>query len=337
MRYTTWVEKVFEAFVAAADGRYDFSLTQVAEALGLEGFGWEAFAKHEPLGDALVAAAYDLAALDLVNFENVSHGNTVTAFGRDIAEKGIRSLRPEISAITLRPDEEAVLARIYEVTRVEEPDFAGLGGADTDAIAAELWPELDAYNQGMRMRKVLGDLDRKQLITRSLSGPSLLGQRPTYLGVVRISEPDGRDDGLDAGLVDWGEPTPGFDAVEDRLAGLKTRLAAARSADDLSDIGRRCRDIAVDAVAVVFRPEMVPAGTEAPSPQDAKGRLELYITARVGGGEMAEYRDFLRSSLKLAHARTHSARTGYAAAVAAAQGLLSFVRALQAIERSGAE
>jgi hypothetical protein len=336
VRYTTWVEKVFEGFVTAAEGRYDFSLTQVAEALGLKGFDWEAFAKHEPLGDALVAAAYDLAAIDLIDFENVSHGNKVTPFGRDIAERGIRSLRPEISAITLRSEEEAVLARIYEVSRVEEPNFAGFGGADTDAIAADLWPELDAYNQGMRMRKVLGDLDRKHLITRSLGGPSLQGQRPTYLGVVRIAEPDGRNEGLDAGLLDWNTPTAGFEVIEDRLAELKTRLAVARSPDDLSDIGRRCRDIAADAVAVVFRTEMVLAGTEAPSPQDTKGRLDLYIDARVGGSEMSEYRHFLRSSLKLAEARTHSARTGYAAAVAAAQGLLSFVRALEAIERSRA-
>ncbi len=335
MRYAVWVERVFGGFLEAAEGNYTFSLMQVADAIGMPGLDNGAFASHDGLPDALVTAAADLAAIDLVHFENIAHGNQVTADGRDVAERGIRSLRSEISSITLRPDEEAVLARMYELSRIEETDWAGLGGADTDVISAELWPGLDPYHRQMRMMKVLGDLDRKRLITRA-PGSGMQSQRPTYVGVVRISEPDGRDDALEAGLIDWSAPTPGFDAVEDRLAELKTRLAAARSPDDFSDIGRRCRDIAADAVAAVFRPEMAQAGTPVPSRQDAKGRLALYLDARAGGGEMAELRDFLRSSLKLANARTHSSRTGAAAAVAAAQGLLSFVRALQALERSTA-
>jgi len=334
VRYSTWVEKVFSGFLAAADGTHTFSLMQVGEAMGVEGLDYDAFAKHEGLPNALVTAAYDLAALDLVVFENIAHGNSVTPLGRDVAEEGILSLRAEISAITLRPDEELMLARLYEVTRVEDPDWASLSGVDPEEVAAELWPEMQAYERQMRVMKVVGDLDRKRLITRAMHADSIDAQRPTYLGVVRISEPDGRDDGLKAGLVDWRVPSPGFETVEDRLAELKTRLAAARSDDDLSDIGRRCRDIAADAVAIVFRPEMVPAGEAVPSRQDAKACLEHYLNSRVGGGELAEYRDFLRSSLKLAQARTHSARTGYVAAVASAQGLLSFVRALQAIERS---
>jgi hypothetical protein len=72
----------------------------------------------------------------------------------------------------------------------------------------------------------------------------------------------------------------------------------------------------------------------APSPQDAEKRLALYLAVRARGQEYKELRKFLRASLALANARTHSARTGRAAAVASAQGLISFVRALQAIERS---
>jgi hypothetical protein len=81
---------------------------------------------------------------------------------------------------------------------------------------------------------------------------------------------------------------------------------------------------------------MVPPGEDPPSAQDAKRRLDLYLAAREDGPALKEYRDFLRSSLDLANARTHARRTGYVSAVAAAQGLLSFVRALQALERSGA-
>jgi hypothetical protein len=118
---------------------------------------------------------------------------------------------------------------------------------------------------------------------------------------------------------------------------LKVRLAAAHTDDDLSDVGRRCRDIAADAVDVVFRPAMVvPAGAKAPSRQDAEERLQLYLKARAPGDDFEELRAFLRASLKLASARTHSARTGRAAAVASAQGLISFIRALEAIERSPA-
>jgi len=334
VRYASWVENVFAAFVTAADQNYDFGLAKVGDVLGIAGLDTEAFARHEPVGDALMMAAHDLEALGLVEFTNIAHGNKVTASGRDVAVEGLRSLGPAISGLTLRPDEQAVLARIYEACRIEDAAWASLGSADTDAIAADLWPDLSAYDRQMRMMTVIGDLKGKGLTTRALSGPSIQSQRPTYVGVVRISEPDARDDGIEAGLIDWGAPTPGFEAVADRLAELKTRLAAARSPDDLSDIGRRCRAIASDAVDAVFRPEMVPSGATPPSPQDTKRRLELYIEARVGGGEMAEYRDFLRSSLKLANARTHSTRTGYVAAVVSAQGLLSFVRALEAVERS---
>jgi hypothetical protein len=333
MRYSTWVEKVFDGFVRAADGTHTFSLTAVADGVGITGLDWDAFARHDGIADAFVVAAYDLHDMHLIHFENVSHGNELTSFGRDVAERGIRSLRAEISAITLRGDEEAFLARLYEATRVEDADWAGLGGAEADAIYRKLHPDLDAYQVQMALMKIGGDLVKKGLIRRSTSGPTIHSYRPTYIGVVRISEPDGRDDGLDAGLLDWSTPTPGFDAIADRLAELKTRLASARSGDDLSDVGRRCRDIAADAMNVVFRPEMVPAGVEAPSPQDAKRRLELYLQARLGSEDFEALRAFLKASLALAQARTHSVRTGYAAAVAAAQGLLSFVRALEAIER----
>ncbi len=106
-----------------------------------------------------------------------------------------------------------------------------------------------------------------------------------------------------------------------------------KSAREQLDIGLRCRDIAADAMDVVFRPEMVSAGERAPSRQDAEERLRLYLGARAGGKSNEAMRAFLRATLKLAHARAHSARTGRATAVAAAQGLLSFVRALEAIER----
>jgi hypothetical protein len=49
----------------------------------------------------------------------------------------------------------------------------------------------------------------------------------------------------------------------------------SKSDDDLSDIGRRCRDIAADAVDAVFQADMIPVGLDPPSRQDAERRLVL--------------------------------------------------------------
>ena len=56
--------------------------------------------------------------------------------------------------------------------------------------------------------------------------------------------------------------------------------------------------------------------------------------ARLPGEDNEEYRKFLRAAWALAGARVHSDRTGRASAIAAAQGTLAFLRAVQAIQRS---
>lgn len=335
MRYTTWADEVFSGWVKAAQGRYDFSLAEVSEAMGFGRLDYDSFARHEAVAEALMVAAYDLEAEGLVEFTNVAHGNKLTPFGRDVAEAGgLRTLWASIGAITLRADEEAFLGKLYEGSHGEEAQWATLAGVEAETTYRAIHPELGDYEASMAMMTLMGDLDRKGLIRRHLAGPTRQSYRPTYRGVVRISEADARDKGIDAGLVDWRSPTPGFAFVADRLAELKAKLASAQSDDDLSDIGRRCRDIAAEAVNVVFKSAMVPVGEEEPARRDAKRRLELYLKANLPGEDFDAYRGFLKASLALANARTHSNRTGYAAAVASAQGLLSFVRALEAIERS---
>lgn len=101
---------------------------------------------------------------------------------------------------------------------------------------------------------------------------------------------------------------------------------------DLSAVGLQCRTLPATVIRIVFRPEMVPQGTRSPSPKDAEGMFALYLTARLPGKDHEAYRKFLKGAL--ANARTHSGRTGRASAVAAAQGVVSFVRAIQALERS---
>ena len=83
----------------------------------------------------------------------------------------------------------------------------------------------------------------------------------------------------------------------------------------------------------VYRPEMVPEGTKPPSRQDADEMLAYYLKDRLAGKDYEAYRQFVRGAWALASARVHADRTGRASAVAAAQGALSFLRALKAIER----
>ena len=79
---------------------------------------------------------------------------------------------------------------------------------------------------------------------------------------------------------------------------------------------------------------MVPEGASAPSPQDADEVLGHYLVARLPGKDNAAYRKFVRGAWSLASARVHADRTGRAYAIAAAQGTLSFIRAVEGIERA---
>jgi hypothetical protein len=281
---------------------------------------------------------YDLESIGLIEFNNVDHGNKLTADGRDVVAAGLSSVWPDIAEIPVSDTERAFLARLYEVAAVGNDQWADFAFVDADPIYRDLGLEAaEAYHTTIQRLTFLGDLEKKRLVrpeSKTLGGPN--SYRPTYLAAVLVAEPDARDRGSQAGVIDWSEPTPGFEAIGDRLADLKVRLAVARTDDDLSDVGRRCRDIAADAVDVVFRLEMTPAGAKPPSRQDAEERLQLYLKFKAPGDDFEEFRAFLRAALKLASARTHSARTGRAAAVASAQGLISFVRALEAIQRSPA-
>jgi len=337
MRYATWVAAVFHALERATAGVHGgVSLAAVGQEIGVNSLTYDDFVKREGLPRALMTAMEDLQEIGLVEFANVSHGNKLTPEGRDVAPAGLTSLWPDVAGIRVTEVERAFVARIYEASAITDERWADLTFVDADSIYRDLGLEAaESYATTIARMTFLSDLERKGLVkpeSRAMGSPN--HYRPTYAAAVLVAEPDARDRALEAGLIDWSVPTPGFEEIEERLAELKVRLADARSEDDLSDIGRRCRDIAADAMDVVFRSDMVPAGQQAPSRQDAKDRLDLYLRARSDGGAFKELRVFLRAALSLAHARTHSARTGQAAAVVAAQGLLSFVRAVQAIERS---
>jgi hypothetical protein len=157
--------------------------------------------------------------------------------------------------------------------------------------------------------------------------------RPTLAGAIVVTEPNPLPGAGRAGLIDWSVPTPGFEAIERELGDLKVKLLAAATDADLSDIGLRCRRILVETMQAVYRTDMVPKGTKPPSPQDADEMLGHFLAPRLPGKDHEAYRHFIRGARALASARVHADRTGRAAASAAAQGAISFVRAIQAIER----
>ncbi len=336
MRYVTWVSDVFTTLGRVAPSRLGgVGLAGLGQEIGFAGLTGDDFGRDDGVTRAILTALYDLAALDLVEVGNVGTGNRVSDSGRDVAASGLISLWPAIGGIRITEVERAFLARLCEASAVTGDGWADLRFADAEPIYRDLGLEAaDDYETRIERMTFLGDLERKGVVkAESLAIDASDSYRPTYVGVVLVAETDARDRGIEAGLLDWSVPTPGFETIADRLAELKVRLADARSDGDLSDIGLRCRDIAADAMDVVFRPDMVPAGERAPSRQDADERLRLYLRARAGGRANEDLRSFLRAALGLAHARTHSARTGRAAAVASAQGLLSFVRSLEAVER----
>jgi hypothetical protein len=166
---------------------------------------------------------------------------------------------------------------------------------------------------------------------RTMGSPD--SYRPTLAGAIIVTEPNPLPGAGRAGLIDWSVPTPGFGAVERELGDPKVKLLAATTDADLSDIGLRCRRILVETMQAVYRTDMVPEGLKPPSPQDADEMLGHYLASRLPGKDHEAYRHFIRGAWALASARVHADRTGRAAAFAAAQGTISFVRAIQAIER----
>jgi hypothetical protein len=337
VRYDTWVAKVFQAVEQAGRGNLGPGpgLAAIGAVLGFDGLTRDDFVARTGVAAALMTAMYDLEAIGVADFQNVDYGNSLTANGRDVAAAGLATVWPEIFDLPASADERTFLARLYTASLREGEGWADLEFVDADPIYAECGFPVTEYADTMARFQFYGDLERKGLVRaehHTTSSPNTY--RPTYLSAVLATEPDPRHGGARAGLTDWSIPTPGFELVEEGLSDLKVKLDGALRDADLSDVGLRCRRLLVAVMQVVYRPEMVPADVAVPSPQDADGMLGHYLAARLPGKDNEEYRKFLRGAWALASARVHADRTGRASAVAAAQGTLSFIRAIQAIERT---
>jgi hypothetical protein len=136
-------------------------------------------------------------------------------------------------------------------------------------------------------------------------------------------------------ITDWGEGAdhpPTWADIQVRLDGLKAEIDAASSIDDLQDVGRRSREILIDAANLVFEESMIPTEDEPPKAGDAKKRIEYILNSRMSGSSHAELRTLVRESWDLANKVTHSANIGRVDAFAAAQAAIIVVRVLQAVD-----
>jgi hypothetical protein len=94
-------------------------------------------------------------------------------------------------------------------------------------------------------------------------------------------------------------------------------------------VGRRSREILIDAANLVFHDWMVQPGGEVPSPNDAKARIDGFLDQAAAGKAREDLRRVLRASHTLNNTVTHSNHTTRAETFAAAQATVLMVRTLQ--------
>jgi hypothetical protein len=137
------------------------------------------------------------------------------------------------------------------------------------------------------------------------------------LAGVNVSDPG------TAGVATWA-------ALDERVDGVVNELRAATSRDDLQDVGRRCREILIDAARLLADPALVPPGQEPPKAADAKAWLDLFLRWRAPDRDRKELRAVIRSTWELAQKVTH-ADIDRVDAYAAAQATVLVVRTLQQV------
>ena len=139
-----------------------------------------------------------------------------------------------------------------------------------------------------------------------------------------------------SGLEDWANPAASWSDLEHRLDGLKAEFDGAVTLDDLQDVGRRSREILIDAANVAFHDWMLPEGAEMPARNDAKRRIDYFLDQLALGDTNKDLRRVIRASYDLNNTVTHSGSITKANALAAAQATILVVRTLQAVGRVGA-
>jgi hypothetical protein len=138
-------------------------------------------------------------------------------------------------------------------------------------------------------------------------------------------------------LTDWSadEPAPtSWAEVVGRQTAMKEKFRAAVETDDFMDVARRCRELIIDAAALVHRPWMVPFGEEAPKSADAKAKFDHICATVLRGAAHERLRKLLRAALEMAHETTHSKSAGRLQMLATAQSTVVVVSVLREIDRT---
>jgi hypothetical protein len=126
---------------------------------------------------------------------------------------------------------------------------------------------------------------------------------------------------------------PTWSALDQRVEGVVRELTHAESRDDLQDVGRRCREILIDAARILADPHLVPEGQETPQAGNAKAWLDLFLLAKAKGSSHRELRAFVPVAWDLAQKVTHGG-IDRVDAYAAAQSTVLIVRTLQQLADS---
>lgn len=123
-------------------------------------------------------------------------------------------------------------------------------------------------------------------------------------------------------------PSAAWASLEGRITGLMKEYETADALDAFQDVGRRSREILIEAVNLVYEPPMCPDGEEQPQRANAKRRFELILAAKVGGTSNKNLRDWFKATWDLAQSTTHSGSAARAAAFASGQSALTLARML---------
>ena len=147
---------------------------------------------------------------------------------------------------------------------------------------------------------------------------------------------DQLDDLERSGIVDdWGGSPAGWSEIEQRISGLRSEMDRASSLDDYQDVGRRCREVLIDVVEVVYEAVVVIDKKKQPKAADARARFGYIVQAHSPGRSHAELRKLMRTAWDLAQKVTHSDNITRVDAFAAAQATLLIVRTLAQMHHEG--
>ena len=91
----------------------------------------------------------------------------------------------------------------------------------------------------------------------------------------------------------------------------------------------------IDAVNLVFAPDMVPDDKEPPKASDAQDRFDYITQTYASGKSHAELRKLMRAAWELVQKVTHGDNTTRVDAFAAAQATVLIVRTLAEMHREG--